>query len=98
MTDASATVTGPAPDQATRPYSPRLEGVVAGETSISLIDGERGRLLYRGYRIGDLVEHGSYASVANLLWTGEWDPGHRLPTAPIPPAVLAVLRALPTTT
>jgi len=98
MTDASATATGTTPDQATRPYSPGLEGVVAGETSLSLVDGERGRLLYRGYRIGDLVEHGSYASVANLLWTGEWDPGHRLPTAPIPPAVLAVLRALPTTT
>ena len=58
MTDASATATGPAPDQATRPYSPGLEGVIAGETSLSLVDGERGRLLYRGYRIGDLVAQG----------------------------------------
>ena len=33
-----------------------------------------GRLLYRGYRIGDLVEHGTYPAVANLLWTGDWDP------------------------
>jgi citrate synthase len=106
MTDESATAsaaaganpTGPAPDQATRPYSPGLEGVIAGETSLSLIDGERGRLLYRGYRIGDLVEHGSYPAVANLLWTGEWDPTHRLPTAPIPPAVMTVLRAIPAST
>ena len=98
MTDASATATGPAPDQATRPYSPGLEGVIAGETTLSLVDGERGRLLYRGYRIGDLVAQGTYPAVANLLWTGEWDPSHRLPTAPIPPAVMTVLRAIPAST
>ena len=84
--------------QATRPYSPGLEGVIAGETSLGSVDGERGRLLYRGYRIGDLVEHGTYPAVANLLWTGDWDPSHRLATAPVPAAVLAVLRALPTST
>ena len=83
---------------ASRPYSPGLEGVIAGETSLSYIDGERGRLLYRGYRISDLVRHGSYPAVANLLWTGAWDPAHHLPTGPIPPAVLAILRALPATT
>ena len=86
-------MTEPAP--ASRPYSPGLEGVVAGETALGYVDGERGRLLYRGYRIGDLVARGSYPAVANLLWTGEWDPAHRLPTAPIPPAVMTVLRALP---
>jgi len=81
--------------QATRPYSPGLEGVIAGETSLSYVDGAQGRLLYRGYRIGDLVAHGSYPAVANLLWTGEWDPSTRLPTAPVPSAVLTVLQALP---
>jgi citrate synthase len=81
--------------QATRPYSPGLEGVIAGETSLSYVDGAQGRLLYRGYRIGDLVAHGSYAAVANLLWTGEWDPSARLPTAPVPAAILEVLEALP---
>ena len=81
--------------QATRPYSPGLEGVIAGETSLSFIDGAEGRLLYRGYRIGDLVDRGTYPAVANLLWTGDWDPEHRLPTAPIPDAVLKVLHALP---
>ena len=83
--------------QGARPYSPGLEGVIAGETSLSYVDGERGRLLYRGYRIGDLVANGSYPAVANLLWTGDWDPAHRLPTTPVPDAVLTVLRALPTT-
>jgi citrate synthase len=78
-----------------RPYSPGLEGVVAAETALGYVDGEQGRLLYRGYRIGDLVERGSYAAVANLLWTGEWDPAHRMATGPIPDGVLATLRALP---
>jgi citrate synthase len=85
-------------DPASRPYSPGLEGVIAGETSLGYVDGAQGRLLYRGYRIGDLVARGTYPAVANLLWTGEWDPNHRLPTAAVPPAVMTVLRALPTTT
>jgi len=86
----------PPPDD--RPYSPGLEGVIAGETSLSRVDGAQGKLLYRGYRIGDLVEHGSYPAVANLLWTGEWEPDHTLATAPLPDPVLATLRALPKTT
>jgi citrate synthase len=81
--------------QATRPYSPGLEGVIAGETSLSFVDGAEGRLLYRGYRIGDLVERGTYPAIANLLWTGDWDPSHRLATTPVPEAVLRVLQAIP---
>ncbi len=93
MTDAPA-----APTADARPYSPGLAGVVAGETALCMIDGEAGRLLYRGYRIGDIVERGTYGAVANLLWTGDWDPAHHLATGPVPPEVLTVLRALPTTT
>ncbi|HET7703074.1 MAG TPA: citrate/2-methylcitrate synthase [Candidatus Limnocylindrales bacterium] len=89
---SAAAAAEPADD---RPYSPGLEGVLAGETSLSRVDGANGRLVYRGYRIGDLVEHGSYPAVANLLWTGEWDRAARLATGPVPDAVLATLRALP---
>lgn len=85
-------------EPASRPYSPGLEGVVAGETTLGYVDGAAGRLLYRGYRIGDLVAHGTYPAVANLLWTGDWDAGHRLPTAAVPAAVMDVLRALPSST
>ncbi len=77
-----------------RPYSPGLKGVVAGETALAMIDGERGRLLYRGYPIAELVERGTYADVANLLWTGEWAPGARLPCAPLPDEVVEVLRRI----
>lgn len=92
-------MTEPTPDTpAEKPaYSPGLEGVPAAETSLGRVDGAAGRLLYRGYRIGDLVAHGTYPAVANLLWTDEWDPTHRLPTAPVPDAVMVVLRALPIT-
>ena len=99
MTDSPpADALAPEAAQASRPYSPGLEGVIAGETSLSFVDGERGRLLYRGYRIGDLVANGTYGAVANLLWTGDWEPGHHLSTGPVPPAVLQVLRALPAST
>jgi citrate synthase len=79
----------------TRPYSPGLEGIIAGETTLSYIDGEAGRLLYRGYPIGELVKGGSYASVTELLWTGEWKPDAKLPCAPVPDAVITALRVLP---
>src|SRR3954451_15197494 len=104
MTDApAAAAPGPpasppaTPPSDDRPYSPGLEGVLAGETALSRVDGANGRLVYRGYRIGALAERGTSPAVANLLWTGEWDPRARLATAPVPEAVLATLRALPST-
>lgn len=78
-----------------RPYSPGLEGVLAGETSVALVDGKNGRLLYRGYPIVDVVRAGTYAQVAELLWTGEWPERASLPTGELPEAVLTALRALP---
>lgn len=78
-----------------RPYSPGLEGVLAGETALSRVDGAKGSLLYRGYPIGALVVGGSFASVAELLWTDAWRPDATLACAPLPAAVLGVLRALP---
>src|SRR6476469_2987052 len=74
-----------------------LEGVVAAETTISLVDGQAGRLLYRGYEIGDLAAHGSYDRVVGLLLDGEWPSSDEvLPAAPLSETVLAALRGLPT--
>jgi len=95
MTDPASSTTATAGAVDDRPYSPGLEGVVAAESSLGLVDGANGRLLYRGYRIGDLVERGSFAAVAELLWTGEWQPDAFLPTAPVPEPVVTALRALP---
>jgi citrate synthase len=81
----------------TRPYSRGLEGVIGAESAIGLVDGANGRLLYRGYPITELVKCGTYAEVADLLWTGEWHPGATLPPEPVAAPVLATLRELPST-
>jgi len=47
-----------------------LEGVVAATSEICFIDGAAGRLVYRGYDIGDLVENTTFEEVAYLLWHG----------------------------
>ena len=95
--DASSAGNGsPVKDaKAEKPYSPGLEGVIAAETAIGFVDGANGRLLYRGYPIGQLVEKGTYGRVAELLWTGEWRKTARLAPAEIPDPVMCALRELP---
>ncbi|HKW45109.1 MAG TPA: citrate/2-methylcitrate synthase, partial [Candidatus Eremiobacteraceae bacterium] len=82
---------------------PGLEGVVVGETALSRVAGEEGRLTYRGYDIADLAANASFEEVAYLLWHG------RLPNAsefadvrgrmtayrPLPEPILAALRTVP---
>ena len=80
-----------------RQYAPGLKGVLAGETSLAMIDGERGRLQYRGYPIGELVASGTFGQVAELLWTGEWKSDAHLGCATVPEPVTEVLRRLPRT-
>jgi citrate synthase len=52
-----------------------LEGVLVAESEMSYIDGDAGRLVYRGYDIEELARGASYEEVLYLLWEGE------LPTA-----------------
>jgi citrate synthase len=58
----TATAAAPAPKAG-------LEDVVAGPSSICLLDGKRGILAYRGYNIHDLVK-GSFEETAYLLLYG----------------------------
>lgn len=48
-----------------------LKGIYVAKTAISYIDGERGRLIYRGYSIEDLAEHSTFEETAYLLWFGK---------------------------
>ncbi|MGB8956870.1 MAG: citrate/2-methylcitrate synthase [Tumebacillaceae bacterium] len=48
-----------------------LQDVVAGESSICLVDGQKGRLVYHGYDINDLVGKASFEEVIYLLWNGK---------------------------
>ncbi|HZY70714.1 MAG TPA: citrate/2-methylcitrate synthase [Thermoplasmata archaeon] len=47
-----------------------LEDVIIGDSSISLVQGETGGLIYRGYDIRELAERAPYESVAYLLLFG----------------------------
>jgi citrate synthase len=47
-----------------------LEGVVAAETRLSLVDGEGGKLILAGYAVEDLAEHASFEEVTHLLLKG----------------------------
>jgi 2-methylcitrate synthase/citrate synthase II len=87
-------------------YSPGLEGVIAGISTISEIDSDRSSLQYRGYDVHDLAEQGSFEETAYLLL---YD---KLPTAgelesfkqvladerEVPEAVYTALKALPKNT
>ena len=49
-------------------YSPGLEGIVAGETAVSTVEGG---LRYRGYPVPELAEQCTFDEVAHLLLYGE---------------------------
>lgn len=48
-----------------------LRGVVVGNSSVCVIDGEVGSLRYRGIDVGDFARHATYEETAYLLWFGE---------------------------
>ncbi|MDR3690631.1 MAG: citrate/2-methylcitrate synthase [Fimbriimonas sp.] len=52
------------------PYSPGLDGVVAGITRICRIDSEVSNVQYRGYDVCDLARDGCYEETAYLLIHG----------------------------
>ncbi|HEX2950698.1 MAG TPA: citrate/2-methylcitrate synthase [Armatimonadota bacterium] len=47
-----------------------LEDVVACSSDICFIDGQKGRLVYRGYDVVELAECSTFEEVAYLLWYG----------------------------
>jgi citrate synthase len=80
-----------------------LEDVIAARSAVCAIDGEAGRLYYRGYEIGELAGAVTFEEVTHLLWFGELprpDEGEafsgRLRAARgLPSPVLAMLTSLP---
>ena len=56
-------------------YLPGLEGVPATQSNISSLDGSKGILAYRGYRIEDLAANSTFEETTLLLLDG------RLPTS-----------------
>src|SRR6202008_1772113 len=56
-------------------YDPGFTSTVSCESEITYIDGEKGLLLYRGYPIEQIAEHGDFLETCYLLLYGQ------LPTA-----------------
>src|SRR5437016_893836 len=80
-----------------------LEGIVAAKSDICFIDGVNGRLVYRGYEIGDLVENATFEETAYLLWEGALPNRAQLDklkadlasSMALPAHALGILKALP---
>ncbi len=79
-----------------------LEDVVAADSSICYIDGERGILSYRGIDIRELAERSSFEEVCFLLWEGRLPKREELERTqaeigrqrPLPPETLELLASL----
>jgi citrate synthase len=52
-------------------YDPGFTSTASCESKITFIDGDQGILLYRGYPIADLAEHGDFLETCYLLLYGE---------------------------
>ncbi|MCA1960235.1 MAG: citrate (Si)-synthase [Desulfomonile sp.] len=82
-----------------------LRGVTVADTKISFIDGEKGVLIYRGYRIEDLADRSSFIEVAYLLLNGYLPPKGEVEAferkvveaRDVPTYVFDALRTLPKT-
>ncbi len=87
----------------TTAFKTGLEDVIAARSAICRVDGEAGRLYYRGYEIGDLVGAAGFEDVTALLWFGDLPaPAARAEfrarlraARGLPEPVAALLRALP---
>ena len=55
-----------------------LEGVVATNSKICYIDGDRGVLAYRGIDIHELADHSNFEETCYLLWFGKLPTRHEL--------------------
>src|SRR6266568_2854034 len=50
-----------------------LEGVVAAETELSMVDGERGELIIAGYPVAELAPNATFEETVSLLWPNSGD-------------------------
>jgi citrate synthase len=80
-----------------------LEGVVATNSSICYIDGDRGVLAYRGIDIHELADHSNFEETCYLLWFGRLPNRSELKELQqrlgqerqLDPAIIEFLRAAP---
>lgn len=82
-----------------------LEGVVVGSTDLSNVEGQIGRLTYRGYDIDDLAPNATYEEIVNLLLFGHLPNATELEALQrelasrrsLPEPLIAAMRSVPKT-
>ncbi len=80
-----------------------LEDVVAGSSSITFLDGIKGRMIYRGYDVTQIGDKTGFEEIVHLLWNGDlpnrsqYDNLRRelAGARALPPEVLAALQKFP---
>src|SRR5499425_653807 len=92
-------------DAAVNPLKAGLEDVVVSPSEVCFIDGRKGRLIYRGYDVDDLVAHSTFEEVTYLLWYGRLPSRKELDahlkalaatsTRKLPPKLIAMLKMFP---
>ena len=83
-------------------YKPGLEGVVAAETRLSSVDGQKGELIIAGFPLEELAENATFEETCHLLWYGRLPNQNELAAftqalaaqRPLPPATLQLLEAV----
>ncbi|HEY0142897.1 MAG TPA: citrate synthase/methylcitrate synthase [Thermoanaerobaculia bacterium] len=71
-----------------------LEGIVAAETRLSMVDGARGELIIAGFRVDELASRMAFEETVALLWGESVDLRPELAARRVlAPATLALLRA-----
>src|SRR3954452_21503483 len=48
-----------------------LEGIIAAETSLSMVDGTAGELVIAGFPVAELAMNATFEETAHLLWYGD---------------------------
>jgi citrate synthase len=87
----------------TTPGVKGLEGIVATNSSVCYIDGDRGVLAYRGIDIHELADHSNFEETCYLLWFGRLPNRNELANLReqlaqerrIDPAIIEFLRTIP---
>src|SRR3954453_9153939 len=65
VTTTGSPVATPTPE-----FRPGLEGVVAAETKLSLVDGLKGELIIAGYEVEEIAPKATFEEASYLLWHG----------------------------
>ena len=52
-------------------YRPGLEGIVAAETTLSSVDGQKGELIIAGFPLEELAANATFEEICCLFWYGD---------------------------